>query len=143
MLRWTERAVADLLAIGDYIAADNPIAARSWVERLRQQAINASKVPRAGRVVPEIGREDIRETFLRTYRIVYRVVDNDTVVLTLLPELRSGLCVSASRKPVGVHLSQGGRGAPSCPAFAGNSPLRKAAPAALLALLPEYFRQEC
>gem|GEM_PF-5863570 len=32
---------------------------------------------------------------------------------------------------------------PLLPAFAGNSPLRKAAPAALLALLPEYFRLSC
>lgn len=46
MLRWTERAVGDLLAIGDYIAADNPSAARSWVEKLRQRAVKASKLPR-------------------------------------------------------------------------------------------------
>ncbi|MCL2779249.1 MAG: type II toxin-antitoxin system RelE/ParE family toxin [Polyangiaceae bacterium] len=83
MLRWTERAAEDLLAIGDYIAADNPAAARSWVEKLRQRAVKVSKVPRAGRVVPEIGRDDIRETFLRTYRIVYRIVDDGIVILTV------------------------------------------------------------
>lgn len=38
MLRWTERAANDLVAIGDYIAADNPAAARSWVEKLRPRA---------------------------------------------------------------------------------------------------------
>ncbi|MCZ2247133.1 MAG: type II toxin-antitoxin system RelE/ParE family toxin [Bacteroidia bacterium] len=83
MVRWTERAVNDLLAIGDYIAADNPRAARSWVEKLRQRAVKASKVPRAGRVVPEIARDDVREVFQRTYRIVYRVVDDGIVVLTV------------------------------------------------------------
>jgi addiction module RelE/StbE family toxin len=83
MLRWTERAVEDLLAIGDYIAVDNPAAARSWVERLRQRAVKALEHPLAGRVVPEIGREDVRETFLRTYRIVYRVVEDGIVVLTV------------------------------------------------------------
>lgn len=83
MLRWTERAVGDLLAIGEHIAADNPSAARSWVEKLRQRALKASKMPRTGRVVPEIGRDDVREVFQRTYRIVYRVVDDGIVVLTV------------------------------------------------------------
>lgn len=82
-LRWTERAASDLISIGDYIAADNPAAARSWVERLRQRAVKASKMPRAGRVVPEIGRDDVREVFQRSYRIVYRVVDDGIVVLTV------------------------------------------------------------
>jgi len=30
-------------------------------------------MPLAGRVVPEFDRPDVREVFLRTYRIVYRV----------------------------------------------------------------------
>lgn len=83
MLRWTERAVRDLVAIGDYVAGDDPAAARSWVERLRQRALKASQMPRSGRVVPEIGRDDVREVFQRTYRIVYRVVDDGIVVLTV------------------------------------------------------------
>jgi toxin ParE1/3/4 len=83
MVRWTERSIADLFAIGDYIALDDPIAARSWVERLRERAARAAELPTAGRVVPEIGRSDVREVFLRTYRVVYRVVDKDIVVLTV------------------------------------------------------------
>lgn len=80
-LRWTERAVSDLIAIGDYIAADDANAARRWVETLRQRALKASKLPRAGRVVPEIRRDDVREVFVRTYRIVYRIVEDGIVVL--------------------------------------------------------------
>ena len=83
MLRWTERAANDLIAIGAYIAADDPTVARAWVENLRQHAVKASKMPRTGRVVPEIARDDVREVFQRTYRIVYRVVDDGIVVLTV------------------------------------------------------------
>jgi toxin ParE1/3/4 len=83
MVRWTERAVADLLAIGDYIALDSPNAARSWVERLRLRAVHAAELPSAGSVVPEIGRSDVREVFVRAYRIVYRVIDEGIVVLTV------------------------------------------------------------
>lgn len=83
MLRWTERAVNDLIAIGEYIADDDPAAARAWVERLRLRAVKASKMPRTGRVVPETARDDVREVFQRTYRIVYRIVDDGIVVLTV------------------------------------------------------------
>src|SRR5690606_17529455 len=55
-------------------------------------------------------------------------------LLALLRELRSLLCISASRKPVVLGGSRGGA-APPLARFAGNSPLREAAPAASLALL--------
>jgi toxin ParE1/3/4 len=83
MIRWTKRAAADLIAIGEYIAQDNPKAARSWVERLRHQAVIAAEMPFAGRKVPEISRHDIRETFLRSYRIVYRIDAEGITVLTV------------------------------------------------------------
>ena len=43
----------------------------------------AATAPLAARQVPEIGRIDIREVLLRTYRLVYRVSDDRIVVLTV------------------------------------------------------------
>ncbi len=40
-------------------------------------------MPRAGRVVPELGLEEIREVFLGKYRIVYRLVEGGIEVLTV------------------------------------------------------------
>ena len=88
-IEWTERAVADLRAIDDYIAADNPVAAGRWVGRLIAKAEAAARLPIAGRVVPEKGHSDIREVFLRTYRIVYRVRPKAVVVLTIFEGHRS------------------------------------------------------
>lgn len=82
-IEWTERAVADLRAIDDYIAADDPVTAERWVGRLIARAEGAARLPMAGRVVPEKGRLDIREVFLRTYRIVYRVREGSILVLTV------------------------------------------------------------
>ena len=83
-LRWSHRARDDLRAIGRYIAADDPRAARAWVERLRKRAQLAAVTPGGGRVVPELGLAYVREVFLRTYRIVYQVVDDHIVVLTVV-----------------------------------------------------------
>ncbi len=89
MLRWTERAIADLFAIGEFIAADDPLAARLWLARLRRRAQDAAALPRAARAVPELGRDDVREVFVRRYRIVYRADADGIVVLTVFEGHRS------------------------------------------------------
>ncbi len=82
-LLWTARAQRDLLAIGRYIARDNPRTARTWVERLRVRAREVARMPQAGRLVPERANEEVREVFLRNYRIVYRIHKNAIHVLTV------------------------------------------------------------
>lgn len=82
-LFWTETAKQDLQAIQRYIAADNPTAAKQWIERLRERARNALHSPLAGRKVPEFSRDDIRELIEGNYRIVYQVFKDRLVVLTV------------------------------------------------------------
>lgn len=82
-LFWTETARHDLLMIRRYIAADNPTAAKRWVERLRERARNALHAPLAGRKGPEFSRDDIRELIEGNYRIVYQVLTDRLVVLTV------------------------------------------------------------
>jgi toxin ParE1/3/4 len=83
VLRWSKRAEADLEAIGDYIAADDPRAAERWVGKLLARTLAASGAPFAGRVVPEVRMETVREVFVRTYRIVYRIRESEVQVLTI------------------------------------------------------------
>jgi addiction module RelE/StbE family toxin len=82
-LFWTETARHDLLTIRRYIAADNPTAAKRWVERLKERARSALNAPLAARKVPEFSREDIRELIEGKYRIVYQVFADRLVVLTV------------------------------------------------------------
>jgi len=82
-LHWTPRAIGDLEAVGDYIALDNPAAAKRWVEGLMATAVRASRAPFAGRRVPEFARDDIREVLKRNYRIVYRITGQRVEVLTV------------------------------------------------------------
>jgi addiction module RelE/StbE family toxin len=82
-LFWTETAKEDLLSIQRYISTDNPTAASRWVERLRLRARNTLHAPLSGRMVPEFLREDIRELIEGNYRIVYQVLEDRLVVLTV------------------------------------------------------------
>jgi len=80
---WTDRALRDLEAIRDFIARGNIQAADRWVARLIAAAEQAATAPLAARQVPEVGRSDVRELLLRSYRIVYRVRDDHIDVLTV------------------------------------------------------------
>lgn len=40
-------------------------------------------LPRSGRVVPELGRDDIREIFVQSYRIIYRARPDTVEILTV------------------------------------------------------------
>ena len=82
-LFWTETAKQDLRAIRRYIATDNPTSANRWVDRLRTRARNAILAPLAGRKVPELSRDDIRELIEGDYRIVYQIFEDRLVVLTV------------------------------------------------------------
>jgi toxin ParE1/3/4 len=82
-LVWTERAIADLEAIERYIAADDPVAAARWIDRLLAATTRVARLPMSGRIVPELGRADVRETRLRSYRIVYRATKDRVEVLTV------------------------------------------------------------
>jgi len=82
-LVWSERAKRDLVEIGDFIARDDRNAAARWIARLMTTAARTAVTPGAGRRVPELARDEVRELLLRTYRIVYRVSRTKIEVLTV------------------------------------------------------------
>jgi toxin ParE1/3/4 len=82
-LIWTDTAKRDLVSIFTYIAADNPAAAKRLVNLIRERARNAILSPLAGRKVPELSRDDIRELIEGNYRIVYQVFPERLVILTV------------------------------------------------------------
>jgi addiction module RelE/StbE family toxin len=82
-VRWTERALRDLRDIGDYISKDSPAAAERWVETLLAAVEAAAATPMAGRIVPELRRDDVREVLRKTYRLVYSVRGQTLEVLTV------------------------------------------------------------
>lgn len=82
-VRWTPRAVEDLKTISRFIATDIPAVARVFAARLKSRAESACRFPNRGRMMPELGRKDVRELLEGNYRIVYRVLDDAVDILTL------------------------------------------------------------
>ena len=74
----------DLEAIARFIERDSPAYARAVVSRLVAATERLADFPRSGRVVPELGREDIREVLVWQYRIIHRVERERVVILTVV-----------------------------------------------------------
>jgi plasmid stabilization system protein ParE len=80
---WAPRALARVEEAADYIAQDRPGAAVRWVEGLFARVGLLAEAPAQGRVVPEVGREEIREIQYQRYRVIYRLESKRLVVLTV------------------------------------------------------------
>ena len=70
---WTRQSQEDLLQVRAFISRDAPATASAFVRRLRDSVNRLKEFPESGQVVPELGREDIRELLRGNYRIIYRI----------------------------------------------------------------------
>ncbi|MCB2181419.1 MAG: type II toxin-antitoxin system RelE/ParE family toxin [Desulfobulbaceae bacterium] len=80
---WSPLAIERTTEIAEYIAQDNPSAARKWVEILFGRVELLKSSPLSGRMIPETRREELRELIYDNYRIIYRVEKNKISVLTI------------------------------------------------------------
>ena len=80
---WTRQSRQDLRAVRTHIARDAPATAVAYVRKLRSSVGRLKQFPFSGEVVPEIGREDLREVLQGNYRIIYRLGDDRVDILAV------------------------------------------------------------
>jgi toxin ParE1/3/4 len=80
---WSPQALADVDAICAFIARDAPRHAESVAARIVRAAERLAQFPRSGRIVPELARDDFRETFVLSYRVIYRLRNGDVEIVTV------------------------------------------------------------
>ena len=69
---WTPQAKRDLRDIKRYIARDAPSTAKAFIRRIRDRVRALATMPTATSLVLEVAREDIREVYVGSYRIIFR-----------------------------------------------------------------------
>lgn len=72
-LEWSPDALDDLDGIWNTIAEDNVSKAVSFVEEIRERAQDLLIAPKSGIMIPEIGKEELRELHFKNYTIVYEI----------------------------------------------------------------------
>lgn len=80
---WSPLAIERTIEAAEFIALDKPAAAQPWAESIFAAVERLAAFPESGRVVPELGRPEIREIIQRGHRIVYRVEAEHVYVLTV------------------------------------------------------------
>lgn len=80
---WTRMAQEDLRSIKNHIAHHAPATASAYIRKLKKSVGRLKNMPRSGQVVPELGREEIREMLQGNYRLIYRIRGQRIDILTV------------------------------------------------------------
>lgn len=81
---WSLEAAEDLEAIAEYIERDSSRYATVVVEKITMLARSLPTHPRMGRKVPEFDRDDLRERFVYSYRVIYQIRDEAIIVVNVI-----------------------------------------------------------
>lgn len=84
----TEPAQDDLTNIKLYIKKDSPYYADVFIQKIFKAIENLSLFPMIGRMVPETGKETIREIIFQNYRVIYRLDPDEIFILTVFHSSR-------------------------------------------------------
>jgi plasmid stabilization system protein ParE len=80
---WSLEAAEDLETIAEYIERDSPRYAAVVVEKIVTLVRSLSTFPRMGRKVPEFDRDDLRERFVYSYRVIHQIRAETTHALLI------------------------------------------------------------
>ncbi|MGM0475641.1 MAG: type II toxin-antitoxin system RelE/ParE family toxin [Pseudomonadota bacterium] len=86
---WTEPALHELDAVADYIALDNPAAARHLVQTVFAGTERLEEFPQSGRIPPELAGSVYREVIVPPCRIFYRQEREQVLILIIMREERA------------------------------------------------------
>lgn len=81
---WTDPALSDLDAVADYIAIENPDAARALVQRVFARVEELEQHPKSGPVPGELEGSRYRHLVESPCRIFYRYAENSLFVLHVM-----------------------------------------------------------
>ena len=81
---WTESAQSSLQDILGYIAKDSPSAAFRVLGKILERAESLDTLSERGRAVPELGRPEVREVLVYSYRVLYEVAPSEVHILALV-----------------------------------------------------------
>ena len=81
---WAEPALADLNEIAEYIALDNPEAAKQLVQNVFNSVTRLEDFPRSGMRPPELKRSRYREVIVGPCRIFYRENEERLFILLVM-----------------------------------------------------------
>ena len=84
LLAWSPEALEDVELIASFVERDSLWYAKIVTSKIVSAAENISSNPEMGRMVPEIADKNIRELFVYSYRLIYRIEPERIVVAAVI-----------------------------------------------------------
>ncbi len=84
MVKWSVPARNDLKQIHDYIANDSKYYAQNVIQEIVAKTETLTELPEIGRIVPEIGDQNIRELIVYSYRLIYEISEGGIEILAII-----------------------------------------------------------
>ncbi|NOY39647.1 MAG: type II toxin-antitoxin system RelE/ParE family toxin [Nitrospirae bacterium] len=81
---WSPEAIEDLQSIAEYIERDSEFYARAVVIKILDVSRSIKNLPLRGRVVPEVGDDNIRELFIYSYRVIYQIQESEILIVAVI-----------------------------------------------------------
>ena len=83
-IEWSEEALEDIESIATYIEKDSTVYAKSVVSKIFEKAEILQEFPELGRKVPETNDVTIREIFIYSYRLIYKLNGNTVLFVAVV-----------------------------------------------------------
>ena len=83
-LEWSEEALEDIESIATYIEKDSPTYASSVISKFFEKAEILKEFTELGRKVPEVNDVNIREIFVYSYRLIYKIYENRVLFVAVV-----------------------------------------------------------
>ncbi|ACF43125.1 type II toxin-antitoxin system RelE/ParE family toxin [Pelodictyon phaeoclathratiforme] len=84
LLAWSPEALEDVELIASFVERDSLWYAKIVASKIVSAAENIPSNPEMGRMVPEIADKNIRELFVYSYRLIYRIEPERIVVVAVI-----------------------------------------------------------
>jgi toxin ParE1/3/4 len=81
---WSLEAVEDIESIAEYIERDSLFYAQSVVSQILATSRKIEEFPLIGRMLPEVGDENIRERFVYSYRLAYQIRPQKILIVAVI-----------------------------------------------------------
>ncbi len=81
---WSYAAATDVESIATYISGDSPAYARSVVKEIVRATQILRNFPNSGRMVPEFQNPRVREVPAYSYRILYKIEEEQVLILAVV-----------------------------------------------------------